>query len=586
MRNLVLAFCVAFIYFTPLATATAAKSTVNWQPWSDAAFSKAKKEKKLVLLNMEAVWCHWCHVMDEKTYADPKVAEILKKHFITLRVDQDSRPDLSNRYAAYGWPATILFDGTGKELAKRRGFQPPGKFFTLLDEKVKKPVPEEEYEEEIANPTTSASLSEPSRQAVQKEFAELYDKKLGGWGFSHKYVDLANLEYALRRARRKDKTEEDRARATLTLNQKLIDPVWGGVYQYSAEGWDEPHFEKIMSVQAENLITYSLAYRQWKEPAHLKAIESIYGYLTTFLLDANGGFYTSQDADIIPGVHSDGYFKLDDAARRKQGIPRLDKHQYARENGWVIEALGAVYMATSDEKYLNTAKKAMAWVNANRRLGKTGGYRHDEKDAAGPYLGDALAMGRASLMLYTVTGERNWLKDSIAAMKFIEKNFKAPNGTFYTAKRTSTVIPPTSDRAENISAARYANLLHHVSGEKSFRVAAEGVMKFYSSADYLLDRPVSSLLLLDGDLSVDPTHITVVGGKADPASRTLFVGAMNFPDTYLRLEWWDKKEGPLPRNDVTYPSLPKAAAFVCTGGRCSLPIAAVERIRTTVDSFQ
>ena len=228
----------------------------------------------------------------------------------------------------------------------------------------------------------------------------------------------------------------------------------------------------------------------------------------------------------------------------------------------------------------------MAWVNGHRRLGKTGGFRHDEKDVAGPYLGDSLGMGRANLMLYTVTGDRTYLKDAVASLKFIEKTFRGKHGTFYTAKQTSKLIPPMTERSENISLARFANLVHHLTGEKSFREVAEGVMKAYSSADYLTESPVSALLLLDGDLSQDPTHITVVGAKSDPVSRTLFLGAMNFPDTYLRLEWWDKKEGPLPRNDVTYPSLPKAAAFVCTGGRCSLPIAAVDKIRTTVDSFQ
>lgn len=583
MRNYFLALSVAI---SLSAFGNTAKAPIKWQGWSEQAFSKAKKEKKLVLLDMEAVWCHWCHVMDEKTYADPKVAEVMAKHFIALRVDQDSRPDLSNRYAAFGWPATIIFDGDGKELAKRRGFQPPEKFFALLDGLVKKPVPEEEYEEEIYNPTTSASLTPESRKTAEKAFADFYDKKWGGWGNRHKYLDLNNIEYALRRARKKDKVEEEHARATLTLNQKLFDPVWGGVYQYSAEGWDEPHFEKIMSVQAENIIAYSLAYRLWKEPAHAKAMESIYQYLTTFLRDKNGGFYTSQDADVVQGQHSDAYFKLGDSARRQQGIPRIDTHQYARENGWVIEALGAAYMATADEKYLKAATDSMAWVNGHRRLGKTGGFRHDEKDVAGPYLGDSLAMGRAHLMLYTVTGDRAYLKEAVASLKFIEKTFPGKHGTFYTAKQTSKLIPPMTERAENISLARFANLLHHLTGEKSFREVAEGVMKAYSSADYLTESPVSALLLLDQDLSQDPTHITVVGAKSDAASRTLFLGAMNFPDTYLRLEWWDKKEGPLPRNDVTYPSLPKAAAFVCTSGRCSLPIAVVDKIRTTVDSFQ
>src|ERR1035438_2860250 len=87
-----------------------AAEAIAWQPWSDAAFAAARTGHRFVILDLEAVWCHWCHVMDETTYRDPKVVSLMGARYVAVRVDQDSRPDLANRYEDYGWPATIVFE--------------------------------------------------------------------------------------------------------------------------------------------------------------------------------------------------------------------------------------------------------------------------------------------------------------------------------------------------------------------------------------------------------------------------------------------------------------------------------------------
>src|SRR6202012_2629079 len=142
--------------------------------------------------------------------------------------------------------------------------------------------------------------------------------------------------------------------------------------------------EKIMQFQAENMRTYAQAYALWHDPADLDAAQKIRGFLKTFLTSPQGAFYTSMDADLVDGVHSADYFKLDDAGRRAQGIPRIDKHMYARENGWVINALVELYCASGDKSALQDAQTAAHWVIDNRSL-PDGGFRHDERDAAGPY---------------------------------------------------------------------------------------------------------------------------------------------------------------------------------------------------------
>ena len=117
-------FLAGLLFFAPAARA-GENAGISWQPWSEDIFKRAAAERKLVLLDLGAVWCHWCHVMDEMTYTDPQVIALLREKYIAVRVDQDARPDLSNRYEDYGWPATIIFKWDGSELAKRRGYIPP-----------------------------------------------------------------------------------------------------------------------------------------------------------------------------------------------------------------------------------------------------------------------------------------------------------------------------------------------------------------------------------------------------------------------------------------------------------------------------
>src|SRR5260370_5335587 len=152
-------------------------------------------------------------------------------------------------------------------------------------------------------------------------------------------MDLARLK--------NDARAEHMARQTLAEQLHLLDPAWGGVYQYSTDGdWNSPHFEKIMQMQAENLRIYSLAYAQWRDPQYLHAAQELQRYLRTFLTSPTGAFYTSHDADLVDGKHSADYFALRDAQRRKLGIPRVDKAIYARENGWAINWLVPLYATT------------------------------------------------------------------------------------------------------------------------------------------------------------------------------------------------------------------------------------------------
>jgi uncharacterized protein YyaL (SSP411 family) len=572
--------------------AAAPTEPIRWEGWSDAAFDRARAEERLVILDLVAVWCHWCHVMEETTYRDPEVVRTIGAHFVALRVDQDSRPDLSNRYEDYGWPATIIFDASGKELVKFAGYIPPERMRTLLAGVVADPTPGPSVRAEAPRSSSGTALSEPQRRDLAALLAQRYDRDRGGWGFAKKFLDFDGVEWGLSRAGSPggDADAERMARETLTLSRRLIDPVWGGLYQYSDSGdWDHPHFEKLLQFQAEGIRLYATAFARWRDPADLRAARDILRYVRAFLKSPEGAFYVSQDADLVPAEHSAEYYALDDAARHRKGIPRVDTHLYARENAWMVQALVPLYAVTDEPEILAEAVAAADWIVAQRAL-SGGGFRHDAADPAGPYLGDSVAAGRAFLALWSVTGDRTWLSRSRDAAAYVARTFAvdgdAANGVrkdasngdqnvpgLVSAVSKSRFAPPRPQRDENVAVARWANLLFRYTGDDAHRRLSDRAMAFLAIPEVAERFSTASVLLADAERSAEPPHLTIVGSREDAGARRLLAAAVAAPGAggYKRVELLDEKDGALPNLDVEFPKLDRPAAFVCAGGRCSLP---------------
>jgi uncharacterized protein len=477
---------------------------LEWNPWSADIFARAKHADRFVLLDLEAVWCHWCHVMDATTYQDPAAVALLKSKYILVKVDQDSRPDLAGRYEDYGWPATIVFDREGHEIVKRQGYIAPKEMVSMLRAIIADPAPGPSVvAEQPIEFASSPELPAEMREQLAASYRLRYDSKNGSWGFQQKFLDWDGVEYAMLLVRQGDAAAEKMALQTLTAQLNLIDPVWGGVYQYSTDGdWKHPHFEKIMQFQAENLRIYAMAWRQWHKPEYLQAALAIRGFLSTFLTSPDGAFYTSQNADLIDGQHSAAYFKLNDAARRRLGVPRVDRHIYARENGWAIAALAVLGETTGDATCLADAERAADWVMAHRSL-DGGGFRHDENDPAGPYLGDSLAMTRAFLSLYSATQDRVWLERARHSLEFIAANFRNTAGAGYVTSRgaTDAGYRPHPERDENVALARAANVAWRASGDVKFRKIAEEAMRYVVTPQVARAYTAAPTLLADAELA-------------------------------------------------------------------------------------
>ncbi len=587
-------FLLATVITTAQASTKNKPDGIQWQGWTPDLFEKAKKENRFVILDLEAVWCHWCHVMEEKTYQDKQVIELIKSKYIAVRVDQDASPDLSSRYGDWGWPATIVFAPDGTEIVKRQGYINPIHMASMLQAIIDDPSPGPSVLAraglEIKASKTGA-LSGSQVTALMKAFNEVYDKKQGGWGSIHKYLDRIRIEIALREARTSTgataKKYETMARHTLNQAQKLIDPEWGGIYQYSDKlDWSSPHFEKIISFQAAALRTWSLGYATLGDASYKASAEKIFHYLVTFMLSPEGAFYVSQDADLNSDIDGHKYFKLDNVARRKLGIPRIDKNLYARENGWMIAALADFYSFTGNQKALGIATRALQWSLKNRQL-PSGGFRHG-KVGNGQFLGDSLYMTEALLQMYTVTGRRDWLKQAERSAKFIEGKFRDMNGGYMTALvKTGAVgvfTKPVLQPDENIDAARIFARLHNYTGNKAYKKSAQHALKLLAAPSTTKNQPwLSGVILADYEISLDPVHITIVGAKNNASSKSLFKAAIKYPASYRRIEWWDIREGDMPNSDIRYPQLSKPAAFACANNACSLPVLKEADIAKSVD---
>jgi uncharacterized protein YyaL (SSP411 family) len=568
---------LALAFVALVAGQARAADAVAWRPWSDAAFAEAKREHKFVIMDLEAVWCHWCHVMDETTYRDPKVISLMGARYVAVRVDQDSRPDLANRYEDYGWPATIVFAADGSEIVRRRGYINPMEMASMLQAIIDDPSPGPSVTSLApASGAASARPRDASTDELKKRLISGYDRSVGGWSVEHRFLDADNVEYCMRAASRGDHEAEAIARDMLRLQRQLFDPAWGGVYQYSAAGdWVHPHFEKIMSTQTDNLRIYSMAAALWPEWGYQGASGDVARYLRSFLEGPDGAFYTSQDADLVPGEHAAEYFSLEDAGRRARGVPRVDKHQYSRENGWAISALCAFSGATGDAGALREARRAADWVVAHHSL-PGGGFRHDETDAAGPFLGDTLSMGSAFLSLYMATGDQEWLSRAESAADFIGAHFaRGADAGFASSDTTAASFPkPTPEFDESVALARFANLLGRASGRPADHAMAASSLRWAMAPENVGRRGsyTGGLLLAGEELRTDPLHVTVVGGKDDPAAQAMFAAARRAPTAYRLLEWWDRREGGPPRGESIFPDLPKSAAYLCANGACSSPI--------------
>jgi len=462
----------------------------TWVAWSDEAFARAKREHRFIILDCAAEWCHWCHVMDETTYMDPEIGRILSNRFVAIKVDIDTRPDLAERYGDWGWPATVIFSPDAEELGKFRGYLAPNELKSAL------------ADIENVNPKSAVrTAADPSAPIdalgwvgvrVTRDMDEWYDPVEGGWGRRQKAPLGANAEFELRRAAHGDTNALKRATFSLDKQRALIDPVWGGICQYSAStNWDEPHFEKLMTYQAANITACARAYEATSNETFLADARKMDGYIANFLTSSNGTFFATQDADLNAHekdkqfVDGHTYYALDDATRRALGIPRIDTRVYGRENGLAIAALCTLYEATRDKAVLDRTRRAADAILASH-VADDGSVWHDATRKTGPfYLADAAAFGWGLVCLAEATGDAAYREKAIKVGEAIVKNFlnespdDAPHGLWdHTVDPNAVGVFTRRQQPfeDNVQAARFFVHLNKLTGDAVWKQRASQVL--------------------------------------------------------------------------------------------------------------
>lgn len=458
----------------------------SWVEYGPAAFERARREKKPILLMGSASWCHWCHVMDETTYRDARVGRMLADGFVVIRVDIDERPDIGERYGEWGWPATILFSPEAEEIGKYRGYINANDFVPILSAVLSNPK---------AGGAPGGMVDPASVPAVVEALPwiagqtlltldEVYDRAEGGWGARQKLPIGENVLVELRRATHGHAAALSRAVFTLEKQRALLDPVWGGVYQYSAAStWTEPHYEKLMPYQTANLEAYARAHAQAGRKDFLENARSIAKYLTTFLSSLDGGFYTSQDADVgshdekARFVDGDVYYRLGDAERRKLGLPRIDDHVYAYENGLAIAALCALHESAGDADALARALRAAEFV-LKGHLDEQGLLKHDAKNASPiRHLPDSASFGLAMMRLFRATNDPIWRERAERTAKAMEERLlDAATGAMFAHTEDAAAVGVFAQRQRpfgaNVIAARLYAALGGEYRAKALRILA------------------------------------------------------------------------------------------------------------------
>lgn len=301
---------------------------VKWHEWSAEAFALATSEDKPILLDIGAVWCHWCHVMDRESYEDASLAQVINEHFVAVKVDRDERPDVDSRYQAAvqamsgqgGWPLTAILTPDGKPFFGGTYFPRDDRYGRPGFERVLRTLADVwktkrgdaletagsvlaaiEHGESFSGRSSSLSL-ELADKLVASAMNQ-FDRRNGGFGTQPKFPHPAALDMLIDVAARTG-NEDAKEAATVTLKKMaaggIYDHLGGGFHRYSVdERWVVPHFEKMLYDNAELLKNYVHAFQTFVDPEFARVAHDMMRWMDEWLTDRErGGFYASQDADV------------------------------------------------------------------------------------------------------------------------------------------------------------------------------------------------------------------------------------------------------------------------------------------------
>ncbi len=302
-----------------------AHNPVDWFPWSDEAFEKAKREDKPIFLSIGYSTCHWCHVMERESFENEQIAALLNEHFVSIKVDRESRPDIDAIYmnavmamtGSGGWPLSVFLTSESKPFfggtyfPPRSGLGRPGFDRVLLaiadawknrrQELLDSAGRLSDLLKEGIAPVSKETPSEQVLDDAYNNFRESFDPADGGFGNAPKFPQPTALGFLLRywyRIKEKDALEMVEKTLTAMAKGGIYDHIGGGFHRYSTDAqWLVPHFEKMLYDQALLSRVYIEAYQITKNQSYAQTAREIFDYVLRDMISPEGGFYSAEDAD-------------------------------------------------------------------------------------------------------------------------------------------------------------------------------------------------------------------------------------------------------------------------------------------------
>ncbi len=303
-----------------------AHNPVDWYPWGETALSKARAENKPILLSIGYSACHWCHVMEHESFENEAIAKLMNENFVNIKVDREERPDLDQIYMSAvqmmtghgGWPMTMFLTPDGVPFYGGTYFPPEDRYSMPGFPRILSSVAEayRSQQDQVASTATAmlgelrrVGLAEASRELLGTEILDgafrrissNYDRTNGGFGGAPKFPPAMNLEFFLRtwhRAGSAEALEMVEHTARKMAEGGMYDQLGGGFHRYSVDAkWLVPHFEKMLYDNALLSQLYLRLYQVTRNPDARRVAEETLDYVIREMTDADGGFYSSQDAD-------------------------------------------------------------------------------------------------------------------------------------------------------------------------------------------------------------------------------------------------------------------------------------------------
>jgi uncharacterized protein YyaL (SSP411 family) len=302
-----------------------AHNPVDWYPWGNEAFERAKKEDKPIFLSIGYSTCHWCHVMEHESFENEQIAKIMNEHFVNIKVDREQRPDVDKIYMSAvqlmtgsgGWPLSVFLTPDGKPFYGGTYFPPNDMFGRPGFERLLLAIADAwknrhaelvdsagklgNFLASSAGPTEKEKLSLEMLEGGFNYLRNTFDARYGGFGRAPKFPQPTNLSFLLYYWQRTDAEQAlQMVEKTLDAMAKggMYDHIGGGFHRYSTDGrWLVPHFEKMLYDQALISKAYLQAHQATKNKEYARIAEEIFDYVLRDMTDAKGGFYSAEDAD-------------------------------------------------------------------------------------------------------------------------------------------------------------------------------------------------------------------------------------------------------------------------------------------------